>query len=179
MSGNLRAAVDSLDICFAVVSAIIERVHNGQVEVLLQTRWKPDRDPIYSGTLEIPAGGIHKYENVYDALRREVREETGLRVLRITPDIRTEEFAPREDGAFAFVPFCCQQQTRGGMSRVGFVFICEVEDKPPVAKPDEAQDIRWMTRADLKRLIATRPERIFTFQLGALNYYLNHCDEEK
>jgi 8-oxo-dGTP pyrophosphatase MutT (NUDIX family) len=163
VSGNLRAAVDGLDICFAVVSAIIERVHNGQVEVLLQTRWKPDRDPAYSGTLEIPAGGIHKYENVYDALRREVWEETGLRVLRITPDIRTEEFAPREDGAFAFVPFCCQQQTRGGMSRVGFVFICEVE----------------MTRAGLRRLIATNPERIFTFQLGALSYYLNHCDEEE
>jgi hypothetical protein len=48
------------------------------------------------------------------------------------------------------------------------VFICEVEDKPPMAKPDEAQDIRWMTRAGLRRLIATNPERIFTFQLGAL-----------
>jgi hypothetical protein len=65
------------------------------------------------------------------------------------------------------------------MSRVGFVFICEVEDKPPVAKRDEARDIRWMTHADLRHLIATSPERIFTFQLGALSYYLNHCDEEQ
>ena len=178
MSSNRRAIVDSLDICFAVVSAIIERTHNGVVEVLLQTRWKPDRDPEYSGTLEIPAGGIHKYENVYDALKREVFEETGLRVLCIKPDIRTDEFAPREDGAFAFVPFCCQQQTKGGMSRVGFVFICEVEDKPPLTKPDENRDIIWMPRADLKRLIAETPERVFTFQLGVLSYYLNPFNEE-
>ncbi len=23
------------------------------------TRWKPERDPLYAGTLKIPAGGIH------------------------------------------------------------------------------------------------------------------------
>jgi 8-oxo-dGTP pyrophosphatase MutT (NUDIX family) len=50
----------------------------GEKEILVQTRWKPDRDPLYSGTLEIPAGGMHVYENVYDAVKREVLEETGL-----------------------------------------------------------------------------------------------------
>ena len=61
-----------------MVSAIIEREHNGEKEILVQTRWKPERDPLYSGTLEIPAGGMHVYENVYDAVKREVLEETGL-----------------------------------------------------------------------------------------------------
>ena len=35
-----------------IVSAIIEREHAGEIEVLVQTRWKPERDPLYSGTLE-------------------------------------------------------------------------------------------------------------------------------
>jgi 8-oxo-dGTP diphosphatase len=165
--------VNQLNICFAVISAIIERERDGDLEILVQTRWKPERDPVYSGTLEIPAGGINRYENVYDALKREVLEETGLRVLKIKPDIRTEIFSPREDGAFAFVPFCCQQQTKGGASRVGFVFICEVESEAPVANNDETRDIRWMKIASLKRLIEETPEQIFTFQLPVLSYYLS------
>ena len=59
--------------------AIIGREHDGEREILVQTRWKPDRDPLYAGTLEVPAGGMHVYENVYDAVKREVLEETGLR----------------------------------------------------------------------------------------------------
>lgn len=165
--------VKDLNICFAVISAIIERVRDGELEILVQTRWKPERDPVYSGTLEIPAGGMNKYENVYDALRREVLEETGLRVLKIKPEIKTEIFSPREDGAFAFVPFCCQQQTKGGSSRVGFVFICEVEDKEPVADESEVKDIRWMNIAALRQLILESPEQIFTFQLPVLSYYLS------
>ena len=42
-----------------IVSVIVERERDGFFEILLQTRWKPERDPVYSGALEIPAGGIH------------------------------------------------------------------------------------------------------------------------
>ena len=108
-----------LDVNLPIVSAIIEREHNGEKEMLVQTRWKPDRDPLYSGTLEIPAGGMHVYENVYDAVKREVLEETGLQVTSFYPDIRTKIYAPKEDDCFAFVPFCYQQQLKGGLPRVG------------------------------------------------------------
>ncbi len=47
-----------------VVSALIEREHEGEKQLLIQTRWKPERDPAYSGTLEIPAGWMKVYENV-------------------------------------------------------------------------------------------------------------------
>lgn len=174
-----KHTVDQLNLCFAIVSAIIERAHQGETEILVQTRWKPDSDPGYSGTLEIPAGGVDRYENVYDALTPEVYEETSLRVLKIKPDIRTEIFSPRNDGAFAFVPFCCQQQTRGGKSRVGFVFICEVEDKQPVPAEEELKDIRWIKRRDLRRLVAEHPEQIFTIQLAALSYYLSQFEDDQ
>ena len=88
-----------------IVSAIIERERDGEIEVLVQTRWKPDQDPLYSGTLEIPAGTIGKHENVYDALRREVLEETGLEVISFRPNVQTRTHAQRGDEVFAFLPF--------------------------------------------------------------------------
>jgi 8-oxo-dGTP pyrophosphatase MutT (NUDIX family) len=157
-----------------IVSAIIEREHNGEREILVQTRWKPERDPQYSGTLEIPAGGIHPYENVYDAVKREVWEETGLRVTRFSPDIQTKIYAPKDDDCFAFVPFCCQQQLKGGLPRVGFVFLCHVEDAEPVPQHDEVRDIRWMKVSELRQIFAETPEKIFTLQLGVLEYYLHN-----
>ena len=156
-----------------VVSAIIERTKNWAVEVLVQTRWKPDRDPEYSGTLEMPAGWIDKYENVYDALRREVFEETGLKIKKFYPDIKTKVHEPRDDSAFAFVPFCANQQLKGGQPWIGFVFVCEVEDGDPVPQEDEVKDIRWMKKEDLKDIFEKTPEKIFTLQLGVLDFYLN------
>ncbi|HEX9153364.1 MAG TPA: NUDIX domain-containing protein, partial [Candidatus Saccharimonadales bacterium] len=58
----------------AVVSAIIEKTENGKHYVFMQTRWKPKASPTYLGVLEIPAGGIDGYENVYEAVKREVHE---------------------------------------------------------------------------------------------------------
>jgi 8-oxo-dGTP pyrophosphatase MutT (NUDIX family) len=156
-----------------IVSAIIERERDGEIEVLVQTRWKPGIDPQYSGTLEIPAGGIGKHESVYDALKREVFEETGLRVTGFKPDVRTKIHSQKNDEAFAFLPFCCQQQTRG-KPRVGFVFICTVEDKEPIPGHGEVKDIRWIKKSELKKILEETPEKIFTFQLGVLDYYLNY-----
>jgi 8-oxo-dGTP diphosphatase len=163
-----------LDVNVPIVSAIIEREHDGERDILVQTRWKPETDPLYSGTLEIPAGGIHTYENVYDAVKREGLEETGLRITRFYPDIRTKTYAPKDDDCFAFVPFCCQQQLKGGLPRVGFVFLCQVEDAEPVPQHEEVRDIRWMKVSELRTIIATTPERIFTLQLGVLDYYVHY-----
>src|SRR6266487_6411272 len=165
--------MNDLQICIPVVSAIIERNKNGKQEVLVQTRWKPNWDAEYSGTFEIPAGWIDKYENVYEALKREVQEETGLKVIKITPNVQTKIHSPKNDGSFAFVPFCCQQQIKGGKPWIGFVFLCKVEDTEPVAQVEEVRDIQWMEKGELKKLFENHPEKIFTLQLGVLDYYFN------
>jgi len=67
---EIRQLLKQTDLNAAIVSAIIEREHVGEAQVLIQTRWKPTRDPEYSGTLEIPAGGIHAYENIYDIISK-------------------------------------------------------------------------------------------------------------
>jgi 8-oxo-dGTP pyrophosphatase MutT (NUDIX family) len=162
-----------LDYAVPIVSAIIERERDGEIEVLVQTRWKPDKDPQESGMLEIPAGTMGKYENVYDALRREVFEETGLTVIKVKPDMRTETHRQRGDEVFAFVPFCCQQQTKG-KPRVGFVFVCTVDQGEPVPGRGEVNEVRWMRRSELRRILDQTPDKIFTFQLGALDYYVSH-----
>ena len=166
--------IDKINICIPVISAIIERKHNGEIEILVQTRWKPERDSEYSGTLEIPAGRIDRYENVYDAVHREVLEETGLKILKISPDIKTKIHSPKSDGSFAFQPFCCQQQIKGGKPWIGFVFICKVEDKEPIAQQEECKNIKWIKKSELKEIFEKSPEKIFTLQLGVLDYYFNN-----
>jgi 8-oxo-dGTP pyrophosphatase MutT (NUDIX family) len=154
------------------VSAIIERRRGQLTEVLIQVRWKPERDPVYSGTFEIPAGGIGRDENVYDALRREVFEETGLRVTGFRPDVKTQLHSEGADGVFAFVPFCCQQQLRG-RARVGFVFVCTVAADEPVPGRGEVTEITWLDTASLEKLVQEAPQRIFIFQRPVLEFYLS------
>lgn len=155
-----------------VVSAIIERQHNGKTQILVQTRWKPERDPVYSGTLEIAAGVMDEYENVYDSLRREVLEETGLTIKKIKPDNQTKIYSTdKDDASFGLMPFCCHQQLKNGRPWIGFAFLCEVEDAEPKPQQEEVKDIRWMDKEELKNIFETTPEKIFTLQLGVLDYY--------
>ena len=115
----------------AIISALLIRKNeNNLLEVFLQTRWKPDISPTYSGMIEIPAGAIDSYENVYDALKREIKEETNLEIVRILDDYQSEIVTPRKnDSAFVFKPFICQQvtETNDGLPWIGFVFACEVK----------------------------------------------------
>lgn len=155
-----------------VVIAIIERQHEGETEVLVQTRWKPDKDPKYTGTMEITAGTLEMGETIYAALEREVLEETGLKIIEFTPKVHTQTHLQRGDDSWAFVPFCCVQQTRE-LNRVGFVFLCRVEDKEPAPQEGEVSEIQWMKKNDLEEIFLQSPEKLFTFELGALDYYFN------
>jgi hypothetical protein len=80
--------------------------------------------------------------------------------------------------SYTFLPFCCQQQTRG-KPRIGFVFVCRVEDAGPQPAQNEVRDIRWIKRSELRRIFEESPDEIFTFQLGALDYYLREAREDE
>lgn len=153
--------------------AIIERTHNGAIELLMQTRWKPHADPLYSGTLEFPAGVLDKpYENVYDTLAREIKEECGLVLKSVIGDSRTKIYSPNNtDEIMAFKPFCCTQQLKDGKPWIGFVFICEVEDGEPVSQLSEAKVVKWLPASEVKEIFTNNPERLFGLELPAWEYY--------
>lgn len=165
------------DYCKPVVSAILQRTNLvGETEILLQTRWKPQVSPNYTGLLEIPAGAIEAYESVYACLEREIKEETNLELVKIIDDLQTEVLTPRPgDTAFAFKPFICQQVTKaeGGLPWIGFVFLCEVagELKPQAS---EAKDPHWVKLEALHSLVTATPEKFFPLQLPVVRYYLTY-----
>ena len=75
---NGFVGVGNLIVLFYIfdVGVVVENIVDGEVFVLLQERYKGnDRE---AGLLEIPAGKIREFENIYDCLRREIFEETGL-----------------------------------------------------------------------------------------------------
>jgi 8-oxo-dGTP pyrophosphatase MutT (NUDIX family) len=165
----------------AVVSAILEQTKNGQKYIFVQKRWKPKASPNYLGVWEIPAGGIEAYENIHKAIKREVEEETGLKIVRFIDDYQSPVSSINtNDSSIAFKPFICQQvlETNGGLPWVGFVFRCEVEG---VFNPQasEVKDPQWMNVKELKEIIQNSPEKIFSLQLATLKYYLEVLEKEE
>lgn len=161
-----------------IISAILIRKIGSGVEIFLQTRWKPSSSPAYSGMIEIPAGGVDSYENVYDALRREVKEECGLDVLKIIGDYHGLIREPRaHDRAFVFKPFICQQalETDGGLPWVGFVFLCEVTGEVKMNSA-EAKDPLWVSLGELKKIIQFKAEKFFPLQLPVLEYFVDQIE---
>ncbi len=64
------------------VGGIIEKNINGIDYILVQDRCKEEATSEF-GLLEIPAGEIREFENIFDCLRREIWEETGLKVTNV------------------------------------------------------------------------------------------------
>lgn len=157
-----------------VISAIIERKGESETEILIQTRIS-SYDDLYQGTIEIPAGRINSFENLYDTIKREVKEETGLEVLEIGQAADAETATTfRSDGAIVFQPFCCQQLTKGNIPWIGFVFLVKVKEGKLIPEKGHTQDLRWVKLSELKELLSNSKDKIFTLQLPVLKYYLKH-----
>jgi len=90
----------------------------------------------------------------------------------IKGESRTKIYSPKgNDASFAFRPFCCTQQLKEGRPWIGFIFICEVEDGEIVSQEEEAKDAKWMTVTELQKIFEETPEKLFTLEIGAWEYY--------
>ena len=152
------------------VGAIIEKNISGTPHILLQTRQKAGGGDT-NGKLEIPAGKIREYESVFDALRREVQEETGLQVT----GIREEESAGRIQfcgaGTISMEPFCVTQNLSGAYSIILLTFICEAEGEL-LERTEETEDIRWVPVSAVERMVREEPELFFFMHLQGLRKYM-------
>jgi len=159
----------------ATVSAIIERFHEGEWQVLLQTRWKPEEDAKHSGLLEIPGGRIEVGEDVYTALKREVKEECGLQIQTIKPGRETRARARFNEVSLAFVPFCGERFL--GSNYVGFVFVCTAKGKLVKKGFYDAKEPRWMKLSELKEILSTEPGQLYAYHLSTLKFYVEEKEK--
>ena len=153
------------------VGAIIARVIDGERHILLQTRRKEDGEET-NGMIEIPAGKIREYENIFSALRREVWEETGLNITKIFGE---DESVSRRTGditTVSFEPYCVTQNLSGAYSIILHTFLCEA-DGDLLSATNESENIRWAGLGELKRLIEEEQERIFFIHRNALEKYIS------
>lgn len=107
------------------VSAVIEHAATGEV-LLLRRAWDSDFAP---GVWEDISGRVHQDESPEDALRREIREETGIEDVHVTGLLRTwHTFRGPEQAEFELVGVAhsCQTVTR------------------EVVLSDEHDDYRWL-----------------------------------
>lgn len=152
------------------VGAIIEKQVEGEKYILIQTRQKEDGEET-NGMVEIPAGKIREYEDIFSALRREVREETGLEVTRIQGE---EDMVSGQVGGvttISFAPYCVTQNLSGAYSIILNTFRCEAEGDL-LNSTNETQNIRWASINEVARLVDEHPDKVFFMHLNALRKYL-------
>ena len=152
------------------VAAIIEKIVNNEKYILIQTRQKEDGAET-NGMLEVPAGKIRKYENIFRALRREVKEETGLTITKILGEDRQISNLIGSNEVISYTPYCVTQNLSGAYSIILNTFLCEAEGEL-LTETNESQNIHWMKIEELKKIFKNNPEKIFLLHINALQKYL-------
>ena len=152
------------------VGGIIERKVNGIDCILVQERCKEDAKAEY-GLLEIPAGKIREFENIFDCLRREIREETGLILTNIKGEEDAENVEANGYKVINYTPFSCSQNLQGTYPIMVQVFICRAEGES-LSRSNEANNIRWMPLMELKELLNTNEKAFYPMHVTTLKKYL-------
>ncbi len=152
------------------VGAIIVKKTETEELILVQTRKKNNLDGT-DGLLEIPAGKIREYENIFEALRREVWEETGLHVTKIRGEEESGFLDVNGNKTIVFSPYCVTQNLSGAYPIILNTFICEAEGEL-LERTNETESIRWIKKDELKKIVDNSPESIFLMHVHALKKYL-------
>jgi len=152
------------------VGEIIEKEISGEYNILIQERSK-EGSSIEEGMIEIPAGKIREFENIFDCLRREVYEETGLEVVEIEGE--QDSFTIESNGykVLSYTPFFCAQNIEGTYPIMVQVFICKVRGKL-LLESEEAKNMRWISIDELEELVNNHIEKIYPMHIGTLRKYL-------
>lgn len=152
------------------VGAIIEKIIGNERHILIQTRQKEDGNET-NGMLEIPAGKIREYEDVFSALRREVWEETGLKITKIYGEDTSVSTQTGDVTTISFNPYCVTQNLSGAYSMILNTFLCETEGDL-IESTNETENVHWEKVSEIERLLRENPEKIFFMHINALKKYL-------
>lgn len=152
------------------VGGIIEREINGENTILIQKRMKDQRE--CTGVFEIPAGKIREFESIFDCLRREIKEETGLDLIEIKGE---KEAIIVEQGNYKVInyePFSCSQNIIGEYPIMVHTFICRASGEL-LEKSNESEEIQWVTLEELRKRLDENKEEFYPMHIITLDKYLN------
>ena len=152
------------------VAAIIEKIVNNEKYILIQTRQKEDGAET-NGMLELPAGKIREYENIFEALRREVKEETGLSITKILGEDNQISNFIKGNEVISYTPYCITQNLSGAYSIILNTFLCGAK-RELLTETNESQNIHWIKIEEFKKTLKNNPEKIFLLHINALQKYL-------
>ena len=151
------------------VGGLIERVINNKKHILIQQRVKQDPH-CKLGMLEIPAGKVRAFENVYDCLRREVLEETGLKVTYIVDEDKSKIYEAGSYKVVNYKPFSCSQNIKEDYPIMVEVFICQVTGDFIVSS-DEARDFKWVSVTEIGKMLNEEADSFYPMHVSTLRKY--------
>lgn len=153
------------------VAGIIEKNINGIDCILVQDRYKDDAEA-EAGLIEIPAGKIREYENIFDCLRREIWEETGLKVTYIEGEDKATVFEANGYKVLSYTPFSCSQNIQGTYPIMVQAFICKASGDL-LKITNETKNIRWMSLVELQKLLKSNKNLFYPMHVTSLLEYLH------
>lgn len=153
------------------VGGIIEKNENGIDYILIQERYKDDA-PNENGLIEIPAGKIREFENIFDCLRREIKEETGLSVVEIVGEKESITFQSNGYKVINYTPFSSSQNLEGDYPIMVQSFICKVQGDL-LLKSNESKNIRWVSLNELSELVNKDEHQFYPMHLITIKKYMN------
>ena len=152
------------------VGGIIEKNMDGIDYILIQDRCKDDAKSEF-GLLEIPAGKIREFENIFDCLRREIWEETGLKVSDIQGEKDAIFYESNGYKVLSYTPFACSQNIQGTYPIIVQIFICNASGEL-LNKTDETRNIRWISLIELKDLLESNTNLFYPMHVVTLEKYI-------
>jgi ADP-ribose pyrophosphatase len=151
-------------------AGIIEKTIDDCEYILIQERYKLDA-PYEKGLLEIPAGKIREFENIFDCLRREVKEETGLEVVEIEGEKEAVIYKNNGYEVLSYDPFSNAQNIFGNYPIMVQTFICKVNGTT-LQSSDESKNIKWISLTELRDLLLKDESLFYPMHVTALKKYL-------
>jgi len=150
--------------------AIVEKQAVNGTMILIQTRNKP-----YEGRkcLELPGGRVEEFESLINALRREIREETGLEVTFINGEDTRLETGSTDGNVECLHPFAVYQTLKGPVDSMGIYFLCQAEGEL-LAVGDETEEIQWMPVEQVGQWVKMDPEKFDWVDRAGLMFYLRY-----
>lgn len=151
--------------------AIIERETPDGREILIQIRNKPGEPE----KMELPGGQVEEFESLVQALLREVKEETGLRVVRIEGLDTLVETEGQGSRVECIQPFSVYQTVKGPVDSMGVYFRCQVEGELQ-SLGDGSKDPRWISTSQLKAWMEADITQFSWVDRAGLLFYLKALD---